>query len=45
MPNLTQLALSLLAISVTTISLSVFQLWKFIRQLQQRDKIRELMTY
>lgn len=45
MPNLTQLTLSLLAISIATVSVSAFQLWKLISTLQQRVKIRELLAY
>ena len=45
MSNTTQLVLSLLAVSVATLSISVFQLWQFASRLRRLINVREFLMY
>ncbi|WP_461086267.1 hypothetical protein [Spirosoma flavus] len=42
-PTLTQVTLSLFAISLATISVSLFQLWRFVATLRQRVNVRAFL--
>lgn len=45
MSTLAQLMLSLAAITLATVSVTVFQFWKFVIRLRQQIKISEFLAY